>query len=317
MFRRSGHRISLWHIAAAIGLLVSLRAAAQEVILQLRNGDRITGFIQSETNRQVLLTNAWSTNIVVPIDAILKREPVVAAVPTNAPARALSPPIPVPTVRPKSLIWAGEVQLGTDLGFSEKKRQLYTGRAKVTMGFHRLRNLFDYSFSYGQNEGVVSANRMDGTAKTDYDLTSRIYAYNLIGSGYDEIRKINFRYEMGPGLGYHVVKRTNFLFNTEAGINYQAQYLADDSKTELFFFRLAEDAMWKITDRLTLDEKFEYFPQVGDFGQYRLRFEANLRYAFAPNLFFTLTVLDQYDSHPASGIGPNDLQVKSTLGVKF
>jgi hypothetical protein len=35
------------------------------------------------------------------------------------------------------------------------------------------------------------------------------------------------------------------------------------------------------------------------------------------NLFFTLTVLDQYDTEPPAGVGPNDLQVRSTLGVKF
>jgi hypothetical protein len=323
MFQRSGHRIPsvLWRrLAAALALVLGLEASGQEVILHLRNGDRITGVITSETTNQVVLSNAWTKALSVPLGTIAKREPIAPA-PTNALAKATpaSGAITNATLpKPKPpLKWAGEVQLGADLGFSEKNRQLYTGRTKITMTYRRMRNIFDYNFSYGRTEGIVSANRMDGSIKTDYDLTRRVYIYNLGGMGYDEIRKINFRYEIGPGAGYHWIKRTNFLFNTETGINYQAQYLADDTKSELFFHRFAEDATWKINGRLTLDEKFEYFPEVGDFGRYRFRFESNLRYALASNLFVTFSVLDQYDNEPATGVGPNDLQVRSTVGLKF
>ena len=158
---------------------------------------------------------------------------------------------------------------------------------------------------------------MDGSLKSDYDLTRRLYVYNLAGAGYDEIRRIDLRYETGPGLGYHLVRRTNLVFKTEAGVNYQAQYFDDQTETETFFLRFAEEASWKITPKITFDEKFEYFPQVENFGVYRFRFESNLRYALLNNLFFTVTVIDQYDSAPAEGIPPNDLQVRSTIGVKF
>jgi putative salt-induced outer membrane protein YdiY len=315
MFQRSRHRIAfiLW---LACSLFAGARAAEQQIILHLRNGDRLTGFIVSETTNHVVLTNAWTTGIKLPQRDIVRREPLVAvaAAPTNviAPAMPL-PPLPRPTV-----LLGGEIQLGADLGFGEKNRQLYTGRAKLSFAYHRWRNLFDYSFSYGRTEGITSANRMDGLIKSDYDLTRRFYAYNQAAAGYDEIRKIDWRYEIGPGLGYHVIARTNFLFKTEAGINYQAQTFTDQSRTELFFYRFAEEALWKINSRLTVDEKFEFFPQVEDFlGEYRFRFESNLRYALLNNLFLTLTVLDQYDTEPAPGVGPNDLQVRSTVGVKF
>jgi hypothetical protein len=320
MFQPSRHRIALilWRITALV-LFAATRTTGQEVTLHLRNGDRITGFIVSETTNRVVLTNTWSPAISIPQNTIVRRETVnTATAPvTNALAKAppVAPPAPPPT-KPGMLL-SGEVQLGADLGFSEKNHQTYTGRAKVSLIYHRLRNLFDYSFSYGRTEGIVSANRMDGSAKSDYDLTSRLYTYNLVGAGYDEIRKIDSRYEMGPGLGYYLLKRTNFVFKTEAGINYQAQYFTDDTRNELFFYRFAEEAAWKINTRLTLDEKFEFFPQVEDFGRYRFRFESNLRYALLHNLFFTMTVLDQYDTVPPAGVGPNDLQVRSTLGMKF
>jgi hypothetical protein len=324
MFQRSGHRICfLWVLLGASGGLLEFSASAQQTTLHLRNGDRISGVIVSETTNGVVITNLWTPQMVIPPKQILRREtgPPASAANTGM-AVAVAPAVPTTNAPPgapkrRVLTWAGEVQLGADLGFSEKNRQLYTGRAKVTMGYHRMRNLFDYSFSYGRSEGIVSANRMDGSLKTDYDLSRRLYVYNLGGVGYDEIRKIDFRYETGPGLGYHLVRRTNFLFKTEAGVNYQAQYRTDGSQSELFFFRFAEEAGWKITPRLSFDEKFEFFPQVEDFSEFRFRFESNLRYALMNNLFFTVTVLDQYDSDPALGVSPNDLQVRSTIGVKF
>src|SRR5262245_2114811 len=81
MFPRSGHK--RWPIVAALALL-ALGAAAQEVILHLRNGDRLTGSIASETTNHIVLTNAWTTTgITVPLGTILKREPVVRPL-TNA-----------------------------------------------------------------------------------------------------------------------------------------------------------------------------------------------------------------------------------------
>jgi putative salt-induced outer membrane protein YdiY len=323
MFLRSRHRTRfLWLVGAALGCLWAVCASAQQSIIHLRNGDRITGVIISESTNTMVLSNALSHSIVIPQKSIQRRESVTAPPLVNTGIAVAVAPAPAPApatnaARKASLVWGGEIQLGADLGFSEKNRQLYTGRAKVNLTYDGLRNLFDYSFSYGRNDGIVSANRMDGSIKSDYDLTRRLYVYNLAGAGYDEIRRIDLRYESGPGLGYHFVRRTNFIFKTEAGVNYQAQYLADETETEKFFFRFAEEASWKITPKLSFDEKFEFFPQVEDFSLYRFRFESNLRYALLNNLFFTVTVIDQFDSNPAEGIGPNDLQVRSTIGVKF
>jgi hypothetical protein len=247
--------------------------------------------------------------------------PVVAApavpAPPAAPAQAAAAKPPPRRTEPKR--WSGDAQLGADLGFSETRRQLYTGRMKLTYAYEHFRHSFDYLFAYGRTEDVLSANRMDGFSKTDWDLNQRSYVYNLGGAGYDEIRRINLRYEAGPGLGRHFVLGTNFVVNGEFGVNYQVQERADNTTTRLFFFRLAEDFNWKLNSALTFDEKFEFFPEIGEWGDYRFRFEANLRYWLknAKNLSLTLTLLDQYDTRPAQGVGRNDLQVRSSVGLKF
>ncbi len=220
--------------------------------------------------------------------------------------------------------------MGTDLGFSEKNRELYTGRLKASYTVLPLRHSLDYLFTYGKTDGELSANRMDGFLKSDYDLNRRWYVYNLLGAGYDEIRKINWRYEFGPGMGEHVLKLTNFVFNAEFGFNYQVQNLQDDRpgtndmqlirhdrQDEVLHYRFAEDLKWILGSQFSFDEKAEYLPEWNDFQGYRLRVEGNLRYWLRTNLSLNFTIIDTYDTVTAKGVGQNDLQVRSSIGVKF
>jgi putative salt-induced outer membrane protein YdiY len=158
---------------------------------------------------------------------------------------------------------------------------------------------------------------MDGFWKVDYELGRRFYLYGISGAGYDQVRKIDLRYEVGPGVGYHLVKHPRFVLNTEVGADYQVQNISNDSSTELFFLRLAENFTWRLNSKITLDEKFEFFPHVEDIDIYRFRFETNFRYQLLSNLALNLTVADQYDSQPADAVTKNDLQVRSSVGVKF
>jgi hypothetical protein len=308
-------------------LLVSLGInpawSAQLITLYLRNGDRITGTVSSEDTNRIVLSTPWLKELSIPTAQVARREVSQSA--QTAPAQ--KPPTvgagatagtTTPQIKKAAeQLWAGEVTVGTDVGFSEKNRQLYNGRAKIILSYERLKNTFDYDFSYGRTDGILSANRMDGFSKTDFDLGRRFYIYSIGGSGYDEIRKIHLRYEIGPGLGYHVVKLTNFLFNTELGANFQRQELTDNASTDLFFYRLAENFSWQLNSKLSLDEKFEFFPRVEDIEQYRFRFESNFRYQLISNLSLNLTVIDQYDTQPAETVTRNDLQVRSSVGVKF
>ncbi len=270
----------------------------------------------------------------VPAPALVN--PAVAARP---PAVTATPTGPAPVKH-----WSGEVLMGTDLGFSEKNRELYTGRFKASYTMAPLRHSLDYSFTYGKTDGELSANRMDGFLKSDFDLNRRWYVYNLLGAGYDEIRKINWRYDFGPGLGEHLLKLTNFVFNAEFGFNYQVQNLQDDRlstnrvqnfqenqpvgtnlthiirhnrQEEVLHYRLAQDLKWVIGSQFTFDEKAEYQPEWNDLQAYRMRVEANLRYWLRANFSLNFTIIDTFDTVTAKGVGQNDLQIRSSIGVKF
>jgi len=236
----------------------------------------------------------------------------IAVVP---PAAAKAPTAPVKPAAPKR--WAGEVLLGTDMAFGEKNRELYTGRLKLSYVRTPLRNNLDYLFTYGRTDSELSANRMDGLMKTDYDLNRKVYIYSLGGAGYDEIRKIDWRCEMGPGSGYHLLKLTNFVLRVEGGFHYQVQNFEGDRQDDLFYHRLAQDMKWNIGTQFSFDEKAEFLPELNDFNVYKLRMEANVRYWLRSNLSLNFTVINLYDTITAQGVGQNDLQLRSSIGLKF
>jgi hypothetical protein len=52
-------------------------------------------------------------------------------------------------------------------------------------------------------------------------------------------------------------------------------------------------------------------------ADYRFRFESDLGCALVMNLSVNLTLIDLYDNQPALGVPPNEMQFRTSLGVKF
>jgi hypothetical protein len=331
--------LNLHSLARLLGLLFLLcnTARAQSVILHLRNGDRIAGTILSENTNSVTVSTVWIKELVVPLAQIERRElttaEATAAKPspdTNNAVFALKPGtlglpmLPPPLPKPWYKQWKGDASLGLDLLRGATDRELYYGRFNATYSHpyasdpkQFFRNIFNYSAEYGKTDGVLSADDMGGSSKTDLDVDRRIYLYNLGSASYDVIRKIDLHYEDGPGAGYHIFTGTNFVLNGELGANYQVEERSDNTRTSSFYYRLGEDFAWKPTKLMTLTEKFEFFPRSDNLKQYRSRFESNLSYALLFNFSLNLTVIDLYDTQPAIGVPPNELQFRTSLGVKF
>lgn len=379
--------------------------ADEQMVFQLRNGDRLTGTILTEDERGVTISSPALGKIVIPVAEIERRDRRVAqettpaaGAPESAPlspltasqqrrlseltaryledritpaeyhrqrARILSepeappsaashgPPAPAaqspaqsaaatPVQRAPLATTAGRdapgdgagaagfferlrknvrgnFQAGMDLGFGTKEYQLYTGRLQLNHAEKRLRNALDYRVSYGHTDDVLTANEMEGSLKTDFDLGKRrrIYAYNTAGAGFNEVRKIDLTYHEGLGLGYKLLTRSNLLANLEAGAQYQAYEYANRPSKEIVSVRFGQEAAWRITPKLMLTQKAQVTPSVEDLADYRLRFDARLSYPLFKNLTLSLNVIDQYDSQPAPGVEPNDLQVQSTVGFSF
>jgi hypothetical protein len=322
--------------------LAALPARTQTVVLELRNGDRLSGTILTENTNRVVLSNAWSREMILPSDQIVRRTLLAPGSLTQPPSLQEATPATNPGFTSSNSVlsthnggpsganatngalqaqppvhWTGEAQVGLDVLQNTKSRQVYYGRAKLSYVQDQLKNVLDFSGSYGRTEGIVDANYAKAINKTDVEVGSQWYLYNLAGVGYDEVRKVNLGFEIGPGLGYHAVKQPSFVVNTEGGFDYQAEEFSYGSHQDRFFGRLAENGSWKFNKKFSFDHRFEFFPSLQESGQFRLRGEASLRYWLWNNLALNLSVVDAYDTTPARNVPPNDLQIRSSLAFKF
>jgi len=324
MLKRS-NRFPLSLLALCAWTLFASQAA--DIIIHLKNGDRVTGSIASETATEVTLQTAPLGKITIPVGQILRREevvakpavtnapPVVATVTTNKPAAPAAPPVAVKPPEPKH--WNSELQLGLNLRYSAKDQQESLVIAKSTYGKNRFREILDYNFTYGRTEGVQSANRMTGSSKSEIDLTPKIYGFGLAGGSYDEIRQIDLQYELNPGVGYTWFKKPDFVFKTELGFGYQDQFFKGGRELQTYSARLAGIVTWRVWNKLMEDAKLEYFPNIKSSENYRVRVESTLRYPLLKNLSLNLIVIDLYDTQTPPNVQHNDLQVRSALGIKF
>jgi len=277
----------------------------------------------------VVIATTWSKELHIPLNQIESRQPVCVPAPANAVTAATpgTPPAVVvakPETRPVLKPWKLDAKLGMDLIYGETDRRIYYGQ--LALKYARpyepgsqqfLRNTLEYRVDYATTDAVQSANRMYGSDKTDFDVGERMFVYNLVGAGYDDVRQIDLQYETGPGLGYHLIRRPTFTANVEGGFSYQAQERAGSAPIEAAYARVAQDVTWKIYPQTTFSQRASVLTRVDSPEQLQMRLEANLGFAIVKNISFNLTAIEMYDTRPVPGVTPSEFQLRSAIGLAF
>ncbi len=292
-----------WSVAAS--------ALGDTVVLHLKNGDHLTGKIAVEDLSKVVLITTWSTNVVVPLSAIDKREKIpetppaatitlpgdntnhpAAVVTTNgAPAKPATTTVmsngvavikvgtnlpPITAKPPKR--WNFDTQVGLNLQYNKKESELFYGAFKANYGFEQFRQIIDFKVNYGKSAGVISANNMYLNYRDEYDITKnkRAFLFNAVGAGEDQIRKIHSYFDESFGTGYKFIDHTNFVLSGDTGLNYQRQYLYNKVTKNSASMRFGEVLTWKINPRLTFDQKFEFYPTLASFDEFHSKATATV-----------------------------------------
>src|SRR5581483_2203508 len=81
LLRRRPHNLFIHPIGVSVLLVCALcsGARAQNVILYLKSGDRVSGRIVSEYTNRVVLSNSWTKELSVPLAEIAQREIFLAS----------------------------------------------------------------------------------------------------------------------------------------------------------------------------------------------------------------------------------------------
>lgn len=305
---------------------------------------QLTVPIKQISKREQLPDKAPATNVPVVVStnapvvahtnapAVAPTDNAPAKPSTNAPAKPSTPAAPpkAPEGKPKAAPvvkaktpkrWNVEIMAGADLQSNQKDYENYNGSFKFNYNGPSFRDIVSYNAYYGKTEKVVSMNKMDGSWRIEHDFSKdrKIYVFNSIGGGFDEVRKVDIDFQDSAGIGYKVIKTSTFTMNGELGANYEEQFFSDETRKDYLSARVAEDASWAVSKKITLAEKVEYYPRLTSLGDYVFRVEgsANLKLNESGSIFFNTSIIDVYDTRPAKSVVPNDFQLRSSVGVKF
>ncbi len=146
---------------------------------------------------------------------------------------------------------------------------------------------------------------------------SRWSSFGKFGLEWDRFKAFNLRVNSHAGVGYYWLREQNATLVTRFGAGASREIGApiDDWIPEAMF---AINAEHQLNARNKLTGRVDYFPDWGDFGNYRLVTDAAWQILLddSENLSLKLAATDRYDSTP-QGAKPNDIYYSLLLLYKF
>jgi putative salt-induced outer membrane protein YdiY len=161
----------------------------------------------------------------------------------------------------------------------------------------------------------TTANTIQGGARYDHDLTTRVFAF--VGADFmaDALQGLNLRSVFGGGLGYHVIKNENTTLDLLGGANYTRENYTTLTRN-FAGATLGEEFMHKL-GRTTLTQKAYFYPDLSDSGEYRTEFDFGSVTKINKWFGWQNTFSDIYVTNPPAGKKRNDVIFTTGLNVAF
>ena len=345
---RGGSQIMSWKAKRCVIILVTIYsgflaccaiALADRVVIE--NGDTLTGTVEKVIDGKLTLVTDYAGPIVIPVEKIKEvftDKPVsvhlkdgeilkgkIKTVEDKKLAIEESPEKTAATVEmgnvksinPPPPKWKVSIAAGGNLQTGNTDRAGASVAFKLGRKTERDRIGFSYLFNYGEEDGDVTTRNHYGEAKYDYFFTPEFYGY-LAGDGYnDKFNDTKFRTFIGPGAGYQVwddpVKSLLF----EAGLTYFSWDRSEGEDTDGFSARLALDFRYQILKWLIFNNKFNFYPTIGEGGLYFFRNDAAVSAPLRSGFSLRLTNIVDYNSDPEPGFKETDVQWIGLLEYSF
>jgi putative salt-induced outer membrane protein len=217
--------------------------------------------------------------------------------------------------------WSGGTTVGFALtsGNSETK-SLNLAFLATRTGLHDKLGLYANSvYSTNDAAGAIpstTANTVQGGIRYDHDITAKLFGY--VGADFqtDALQLLNLRSVLGGGLGVHVIKRDSTIFDVLGGFNYTRENY--DTFTRNFAAAsIGEELMHKLGMSTVLNEKFYFFPDLTDSGQYRTTFSVGTTTKISKWFGWQNAFGDIYVTDPPAGTKKNDIVFTTGLNVSF
>ena len=332
----------VWSILFFILLLGAGEALADKIILE--NGDALTGTVEKVIDGKLTFITDYAGPIVIPvgkIKEILTDKPLeihlsngevlkgkiktmeenklmVEESPERTPTTiemkniaSINPPPPPP------IKWTGVVAAGGNLqkGNTDRASGFITAEAGRRTEKDRMK--FRYLFNYGEEEGKVTTRNHYGEAKYDYFFTKKFFGYMALELYNDKFKDTKLRTFVGPGVGYQVWEDPVKFLLFEAGLSYFNLDRYDGKDQDGLTARLGWDFKYHIFKWLVFTDLLQFYPTIGEGGDYFFRNEAALNVPLSAHWSLKFANIIDYNSNPSPGFERTDVQYIGALQFSF
>lgn len=214
--------------------------------------------------------------------------------------------------------WTGSFDLGAN--GSEGNSQSFNLRTGVNVKRENPWSITTMKADYikTSSNSLDTANRLFFEGRHEWPFKdSRWSTYVHNTTEYDEFRAFDARVTFDGGLGYQILKNEVHSLKGRFGPGTSREFGgSNDEWTPELVFGLLYD--WQISKKQKFNVVIDYFPDVGDFVNYRMNGQINWEVVLdeVNNLSLKIGIVDRYDS-TSDGKKPNDLDYKTVIVWSF
>ena len=340
-------------LGTVVLLFASVALAADVDKVTLKNGDRFSGTIVSGDGKTLLLKTEFAGDITIEWDAVTaidssqvlhltlkdghqlsgKVSTTDGKFVVTGPGAAAAPAEKDSIVAMRNDVehfWSGLLDTGLALTSGNSSALSYTLATTAVRETPRDKLTVYSTYVYANDNSTpptrTTANYFRGGVRGDLNVSPRVFVFALADFETNQLQHLNLRQVYGGGFGYHVIKNDRTTFDVFVGASYDrdsfGQYFLlnpltffPGQKTNSAEIMVGEELHTKIAARTTIGERFVFYPNMSNLGQYRYQFNATSATIIKPWLSWQVTFSDGYLSNPPFGIKSNDLLLSTGLRV--
>lgn len=291
-------------------------SSTQPLHLELKNGHTLAGTVKTEDSRFEVAAPEGGR-------ASASRDEIVA-IRSDAEQRSYDRQ-QHPGLRD---FWSGLFDTGLNLTRGNSALLAYNLSAKVARTVPRDKLTAYATAVYATDDtippGHTTAHAVLGGARLDYNLTPRFFVFGFADFAFDEFQHLDLRSVLGGGAGLHLIKTKDTTLDVFAGGDYSRESFSPNPPLVITGVTrnnaevvAGEELSWKANSRLAFNERFSFFPNLSETGEYRFQLDSSAATKLKNWLSWQITFSDRFLSNPLPGLKSNDALLSTGLRLTF
>ena len=226
-------------------------------------------------------------------------------------------------------LWQGNFDVGLSLTSGNSRTFNFAMGANAVRETTRDKLSFYFAQIYARDDtddlSRTTANAIRSGIRYDFNINKKLSGFGFADFETNELQGLDLRLVFGGGLNYRWIETERKKLDVFGGISVNNEFFAEpdplpvdfDNTRTSFELLFGDEYFWKISDSITLKQRAVIFPNMSDFGEFRLNFDTTLGIDLNKRLAWQFTFSDRFLSNPPDGFKQNDILFATGLRVKF